>query len=143
MIAAIDNFAEGLSISFGRVNGKDQSHGMTCGGLMRLLGIVLGMMMAFAQIKSLITREGYSYTENGQVMNYRELFTEYRVGDFENGFNIFFGMVGAKKWQFANPIDNPFYRFRVYDMIDGVFHNSNLKIIECPEEKIDIFFQKA
>ena len=43
-------------------------------------------------------------------------------------------MAGPESTQFANPVDNPLYRFKAYEVRDGKLFNSNIKIIECPKE---------
>ena len=75
-------------------------------------------------------------------MSEAEMGQDYRFGDHENGFELFFGLLGTADYQFENPVDNPLYRFKAYDYIDNYLYPSKVKVIECPQEKKQHYFSK-
>ena len=83
MIAALDNFAEGVGISFGQVNKKEHTPGLSVGGLLRLMVSGLGAFMAYSQIDKVMRKADYAYTDKSVLLKNDRFISDIRFGDFE------------------------------------------------------------
>ena len=127
MLTALDVFAEDVGVTFGRVKGTKKDFGSSCGGLMQLIIIVLGSIIGVSQFSNVITRNGYSYTERSQLLSEEDFLNkEFRFGDFENGYQMFFGTFGPIQTQEENPISNTVYKYKVYEYYNFQVYQSKI-----------------
>ena len=67
MIASMDTFYPGLSLSFGRVKKKEFVEGNAFGSFLGLLLMGVGLMQSYVEFGKVLTRKGYDFVEKSRV----------------------------------------------------------------------------
>ena len=130
MLASLDNYASGLELGFGKVNKQKKESGFGFGGCLNLFVVILGGLTAYQELYSVATREDFSYSERSGIMDEESFNEEIVFGDYETGFEMFFGSYDSHALGEVDPLDNRLFKYKVYETNEnGEYFPSDKKVI--------------